>query len=445
MKITFRSPFSKAISCNSKFVSRAMALFILVCFAFPYQSNADITQVVNSTVFNSGTTTRDVVVQRGISNEIEVRGTWIDITSKIEFRQGATVFTVPKTSNSGAGVNPAWMKFNVNRTNSGRFSVTLQRAGGQDVFNVFFTNAPTISNIQYFVGASATPIASNNPTILPSNTRIRMVTTGGGLGGLSVFSLGAFFTTQQPQSSTKSVTSCTFEYTTDRRTTLSVLSASFSAVFGNQNPIPYNRFVNNRRWAAPTHSVKVLKAPDLAFDGQPINVFNLKANSFCNIADTLQNNFSRQRTSIENPIRCANGTFNIPAPSQASPVTSGNINWPALQFTVKNFGEEASVATTVQFKNGINVIQTVNIPAIPGGGTFRITFQRPNSVRKLTRVLNSCPDCYDTTLDSRNWTDLPMQLVIDPVTGARPTGLVNESGTGGETNNTFQFLGTQTL
>lgn len=426
----------------SKQIGRSLIVALITWWAFPAISFADITEVVNLTVSNSGSTTRDVIVQNGISNEIEVRGTWIDITDRIEFKQGATVFNVAKTSNSAVGTNPAWMRFRVNRTLTGRFSVTLFRLGGQDQFNVFFANAPNITGIQYFVGASQTPIASNNPSILPANQRIRMVVSGSNLSGLSVSVLN-FFTTSIPLTSTRGASSCTFEYQTDRRKTQDVSTLNFSVTFGNQTSgIIYNRFSGVRTWTAPTHSMKVLKAPDLAFDGQPINVFNLKANSFCDIPEQ---GVQPRRQSIENPLRCANGTFAVTAPTQANPITFSRVTWPPLRFTVKNIGEETSPATTVVFKNGINTIQTVNIPAIVGGGTATVTFNRPNSIRRLSRVLNSCPDCYEATEAANSWTDLPMDVIIDPSTAVRPNGLVDESGSNAELNNVFKFLGTQSL
>jgi hypothetical protein len=117
---------------------------------------------------------------------------------------------------------------------------------------------------------------------------------------------------------------------------------------------------------------------------------------------------------IPDPARCVT-PFGVPAPTQTTPVTQKIVSLPAPSIRIKNDSYAPIFTTfTVEFRFGLNVLQTVTISKMIAQEVRTITYTRPESRKLLYRSI-TCPYCYEDPGAPYDWQDpSTITVIIDP-------------------------------
>ena len=140
---------------------------------------------------------------------------------------------------------------------------------------------------------------------------------------------------------------------------------------------------------------------------------------------------NRTTFNLPNPTRCVT-TFAVPNPTQTTPLTEKIVSLPkpTIQITNSSF---APIFTPfrVEFKLGLTILASVTVDRMIAKETKTITFERPESRKKLVRSI-SCTECYEILETPFDWQDVVMTVVVDAGSQITESNL-------GETNNIQTF------
>jgi len=221
-------------------------------FVFNTESKALISSVTNKTILHtvfdvSSPQVGSIYIQRGITNRIEVKGSYIDLTSEIEIFGGGQRMLGTKISNSPFGASPAVLVFDFRSTTTGHHTVVLKRINGEDRFGMASALAPGIIDIRYYTPNSQ--VALPAPVILPRNTRIRMVVMGNNIGNLEYTpNRSTFYNSTIPLVTSGDANTRTYEFITKTEGSLTVSPLDFKTKFSSTDKLRYDLFIGNKRW-----------------------------------------------------------------------------------------------------------------------------------------------------------------------------------------------------
>lgn len=255
---------SSSHPASSKSIVVMMLIGFLVFF-IKTESKALISSVTNRTIANtvfdvSSPQVGSVFIQRGLTNRIEVKGSWIDLTTEIEIFGGGQRRLGTKVSNSAPGVSPAVLVFDFKSSISGTHTVVLKRINGEDRFSMTSGLPPDIVDIKYYANSQ---VALPAPVVLPRNTRIKMVVMGNNLENLEYIpGRSDFYTSSIPLATSGVAGTRTFEFMTKTEGSLTVSPFNFRTSYSRTAKLRYDIFIGNKRWdPAVVYKVTMSGAP----------------------------------------------------------------------------------------------------------------------------------------------------------------------------------------